>query len=261
MTNSPLGLQVRIEWKIEPFKDFVNEDGETYPSSLHQSGHLGGAARRRPEHGGDVSMRDARAAAVQAGIRLEIFTVIWMVIEAVVALVAGIVAGSILLTAFGLDSVIELISGSVLLWRLSTETRGGEAERVEHRATWLVAITLSLLCIYVLVASIFGLVTDAKPESSPVGIAISLAAVVVMPWLGFAKRRIAGRIDSDALRGDAAESFTCGYMAATVLVGLLLNALFRWWWAEDVAALVFLFWLVGETREALEEAQEGEHDD
>ena len=78
-----------------------------------------------------------------------------------------------------------------------------------------------------------------------------------MPILGMRKRRIASRIDSSALRGDAASSFTCGYMAGAVLLGVGLNALFHWWWAEDVASLLFLFWLVGETREALEEAREG----
>lgn len=204
-----------------------------------------------------------RIADVRRGVRIEVVTVLWMVIEAAVSIGAGIVAHSILLTAFGIDSVIELISGGVLLWRLSAEVGGGDVERVErieHRATWLVAITLALLCVYVLVTSIYGLVTQAKPESSLVGIAVSLAAVVIMPWLGISKRRIAGRIDSDALRGDAAETFTCAYMAATVLVGLALNALFHWWWAEYIAALVFLFWLAGETREAFEEAREGEED-
>lgn len=201
-----------------------------------------------------------RAADVRSGIRLEVFTVVWMVIEAALALGAGIVAGSILLTAFGLDSVIELVSGSVLLWRLSVEANGGDVERVEQverGATWVVAVTLALLCVYVLASSIAGLVTQSKPESSPVGIGVSIAAVIVMPYLALRKRQIAGRISSDALQGDAAESMTCGYMAGTVLVGLALNALFHWWWAEDIAALVFLFWLGRETWEALEEAREG----
>ncbi len=102
----------------------------------------------------------------------------------------------------------------------------------------------------------YGLITHARPEGSLAGIVISAAALVVMPILGVTKRRIAARIDSSALRGDAASSFTCGYMAGAVLVGVGLNALFHWWWAEDVASLLFLFWLVGETREALEEARE-----
>jgi divalent metal cation (Fe/Co/Zn/Cd) transporter len=201
---------------------------------------------------------------IRTGVRLEIVTVVWMVIEAIVAISAGIVAGSILLTAFGIDSVIELLSGAVLLRRLAVEARGEEAdyvERVERRATWLAAILLALLCVYIVVSSIYGLATQAKPESSILGVAVSLAAVVVMPWLGSAKRRIAARIDSDALRGDAAESFTCGYMAATVLVGVGLNGAFHWWWAESIAALLFLFWLARETREAFEEARETVADD
>ena len=211
-----------------------------------------------------MSAEAIRVAAVRSGVRIEIVTVVWMVIEAAVALGAGIVARSILLTAFGLDSLIELVSGSVLLWRLSVETRGGNAERVEgveRTATWVVAISLTLLCLYVLGSAIYGLTVQSRPDSSAAGIAVSFAAVIVMPYLAFRKRRIAGRIDSDALRGDAAESLTCGYMAATVLVGLALNALFHWWWAEDVAALAFLVWLALETREAFEEAREGPEDD
>jgi divalent metal cation (Fe/Co/Zn/Cd) transporter len=192
-------------------------------------------------------------------VRIEVFTVVWMVVEAAVSLGAGIVAGSILLTAFGLDSVIELISGSVLVWRLSVEAGGGSTElveRVERIATWVVAVTLALLCVYVLVSSIYGLATHAKPQGSPLGIAVSLAALIIMPYLAVRKRRIAARIDSEALAGDAAESITCAYMAGTVLVGLILNALAGWWWAEDVAALVFLFWLGRETWEAFQEARE-----
>jgi divalent metal cation (Fe/Co/Zn/Cd) transporter len=150
-----------------------------------------------------MSADAVRANDVRAGVRVEVFTVIWMVIEAAVSLGAGIVAGSILLTAFGLAS-------------------------------------------------------HTKPETSVVGIGIALAAVVIMPWLGITKRHITTRIDSDALRGDAAESFTCGYMGAMVLAGLVLTALFGWWWAEDVAALGFLVWLGRETWEAFEEAREGE---
>lgn len=211
-----------------------------------------------------MSVNASRVTQVRSGVRIETFTIIWMVIEAIVSIGAGIIAGSALLTAFGLDSVIELISGAILLWRLLVEANSGDIERVErseHRAAWVVGISLALLCLYVFLTAIYGLVTHAKPESSPVGIAISIAAVLVMPWLAVTKRRIAKRIDSGALRGDAASSLTCGYMAAAVLVGLALNALFHWWWAEDLAALVFLFWLFQETREALEEARGNKDDD
>ena len=208
-------------------------------------------------------MSTSQAADVRAGVRVEVFTVAWMVVEAAVSIGAGVVAGSLLLVAFGLDSVIELVSGGILLWRLSVQARGGSAEQVERaerRAAWVVAVALALLCVYVLGSAIYGLLTQSKPDASPVGIAISAAAVLVMPWLGITKRRLATRLDSGAVRGDAASSFTCGYMAATVLVGLVLNMVFHWWWAEDFAALVFLFWLVGETREALEEVREERYD-
>lgn len=207
---------------------------------------------------------EARALNIRRGVRLEVFTVVWMMIEAAVSIGAGIVARSFLLTAFGLDSLIELASGGILLWRLSLEVRGKDVERVEgaeHTAEWFVAVSLCLLCLYVLGTAIYGLVTQSRPESSPVGIVISVGAVIIMPFLGLSKRRVADRIESDALKGDAAESFTCGYMAGTVLVGLVLNALFHWWWAEDLAAIAFLFWLVGETREAFEEVREGREDE
>ncbi len=211
-----------------------------------------------------MDVQAKRVAQVRLGIWVEIFTVLWMVVEAVVSIGAGIAARSALLTAFGIDSVIELVSGAILLWRLSVEARGEDTkriERAEQRAAWVVAVALALLCVYVLATAVYGLLTQSRPENSLVGIAISIAALVVMPMLGITKRRIAARIGSSALRGDAASSFTCGYMAGAVLLGVGLNALFHWWWAEDVASLLFLFWLIGETREALEEAREGKEDD
>jgi divalent metal cation (Fe/Co/Zn/Cd) transporter len=200
-----------------------------------------------------------RAADIELGIRLESVTVAWMVVEAAVAIGAGLLAHSLLLVAFGLDSVIELVSGTVLLWRLSVEAGGGDLERVERaerRATWIVAIALAGLCVYVLATAISGVVTEQRPDRAPAGIAVATAAVVVMPLLALAKRRVARRIGSEALRGDAASSMTCGYMAAAVLVGLVPDAQPGWWWAEDVVALVFLIWLIGETREVFGEARD-----
>lgn len=195
---------------------------------------------------------------VQTGVRIELITVVWMVIEMAVSIAAGIAARSVLLTAFGIDSLIELVSGGVLLWRLAVESRGGDADRVERaeqRATWVVSILLALLCLYVLTTAIYGLATGSKPEASIAGIAISAAAVLIMPYLARVKRIVATRIHSDALAGDAVNSITCAYMAGTVLLGLGLNALFGWWWADDVAALLFLVWLAHETLESFEEAR------
>lgn len=204
-------------------------------------------------------MNAARTADIKMGVRIEVITIIWMLIEMAVSIGAGIAARSVLLTAFGVDSLIELVSGAILLWRLSTENRGGDLGSVklaEHRAAWVVAASLSLLCTYVLISSVVLLVTHSKPESSPIGIGISAAALLIMPWLAVTKRRISKRIDSAALAGDAANSLTCAYMAATVLAGLVLNIIFGLWWVEYIAALVFLVWLMRETWEVFEEARE-----
>ena len=198
---------------------------------------------------------------VQKGIRIEMFTVIYMACEEILSIVAAVMAHSILLAAFGIDSVLELISGGILLWRLQIEARrtGTDVKRVERaekRAARGIALVLFLLCLYVLVSSIYGLVNHSLAESSPLGIGVSLAAVIVMPILAVQKRAIAKFLNSEAMEEDAVASITCAYMAGTVLVGLILNTLFKWWWIEDVAALVFLFWLGRETWEAFEEARE-----
>ncbi len=196
---------------------------------------------------------------IKMGVRIEVISIIWMVIEMAVSIGAGIAARSVLLTAFGLDSLIELVSGSILLWRFSIESRGEDlnnVERAERRATWMVAVTLGLLCVYVLISSAYGLFIHAKPGGSLLGIGVSAAALVIMPYLAVTKRRISKRIDSAALSADGTNSFTCAAMAGTVLAGLVLNTLFGLWWVEYIAALVFLVWLIRETLEAFEEAHQ-----
>lgn len=202
----------------------------------------------------------ARQAALRAGVRIEVVTVAWMLVEAVIAIGAGIIARSVLLTAFGIDSVIELVTGATLLWRLSVETRSGSLERVEraeNRAAWVTGIGLIALCVYVVGTSVLSLAAQNKPENSYVGIGLAVVAVLAMPVLAWRKRTIAGRINSGALRADAACSITCAYMAGTLLAGLVVNAVFRWWWADGAAALALLYWLIPEAREALEGARAG----
>jgi divalent metal cation (Fe/Co/Zn/Cd) transporter len=196
---------------------------------------------------------------VKQGVQIEIITILWMVVEMAVSIGAGIAARSALLTAFGVDSLIELISAFILLWRLSVEKQAGDlenVERAEKRAALVVAITLGVLCVYVLISSMYGLITRSKPERSMLGIGVSAAALLIMPYLAFMKRRISRLIHSQALAGDAVNSITCAAMAATVLVGLALNSLFGFWWAEYVAALIFLIWLIQETREAFGEIRQ-----
>ena len=202
-----------------------------------------------------------RRAALRSGVRLEVVTVVWMGLEAVLAIGAGIAARSVLLTAFGLDSVIELLSGATLLWRLSSEARGSDTTRiedVERRATRISAALLVLLCTYLVSVGVGGLVARLHPDASALGVAVAASAVVAMPILAWRKRRANVSIRSPALRADIAETITCAYMAAATLVGAGLNLIAGWWWAEYVAALALLFFIAMETKEAIEAARGGE---
>jgi len=199
-----------------------------------------------------------RSAAVRTGVRLEVVTVVWMAVEAVLAIGAGIAARSVLLTAFGFDSVIELLSGVTLLWWLSAEARGSDTSHIggmERRATQISAGLLLLLCGYLVFTGVGGLILQIHPERSVVGVVVSAAAVLVMPFLAWRKRRVNATLASAALRADIAETLTCAYMAAATLAGTALNLMVGWWWAEYVAALVLLVFIVIETREAVEAAR------
>jgi len=194
-----------------------------------------------------------RAAAVGRGLRLEVLTIGWMLVEAVVALGAGIAARSVLLTAFGLDSVVELLSGVVLYRRLKAEWQGASAadvDRLESRTTAISAVLLILLCGFVVFSSIGGLLLRIEPEGSVLGIAVSAIAVVAMPLLAWQKRRVNQVVASPSLRADIAETISCAYLAAVTLAGLAATLLFGWWWAQYVGAFALLIWLVPEAREA-----------
>ncbi len=198
---------------------------------------------------------------IRQGIWIETATIVWMVIEASVALSVGFATRSVSLQGFGMDSIVELIAGSILLWRLLVEQRGGSVEQVEqaeHRAAWVTAISLFVLAVYIVGDSALTLLTRTKPEASWWGTGLAVAAAIIMPLLWQGKLHIARRIGSVALRADAACSVTCAYMSLTLLVGLLLNRFFGWWWADPLAALLLVYFLVQEGREALHEARTGE---
>ncbi len=202
-----------------------------------------------------------RRSDVRQGIWIELATILWMTIEASVALSVGFVTRSVSLQGFGLDSIVELIAGGILLWRLLVEQRGGSVERVEQaerRAAWVTAISLFALAIYIVGDSVFTFFTRTKPEASWWGVGLAIAAAILMPLLWQGKLRVAKRIGSAALKADAACSVTCAYMSITLLVGLALNRAFGWWWADPLAALVLIYFLVREGREAWHEARTGE---
>lgn len=202
-----------------------------------------------------------RAGQVRLGVWIELATMVWMVIEAGVALSVGFATHSVSLQGFGLDSIVELIAGGILLWRLLVEQRGGSTEHIEtaeRRGTFVTAISLFALAVYIVGDSAFAFVSRTQPEASWWGVGLAIAAAIVMPLLWQGKLRVAKQIGSAALKADAACSVTCAYMSLTLLAGLLLNRLLGWWWADPLAALALVYFLVQEGREAWHEARTGE---
>jgi divalent metal cation (Fe/Co/Zn/Cd) transporter len=180
----------------------------------------------------------ARAEAVHRGLNLEYFTVGWNFLEAAVGLAAGAMAGSIALIGFGLDSLIEVSSGGILLWRLRSDHDEQRREAVERRALKLVGISLLALATYVTGESAVALIRHEAPERSLPGIALAVASLIAMPLLARAKRRVASDLVSPALQADSRQTDICAYLSAILLLGLLLNAAFGWWWADPAAGLL-----------------------
>lgn len=187
---------------------------------------------------------------------LEYGTITWNVVEAVVAVASGVAADSIALIGFGFDSSIEVAAASVVVWQLT----GSATEEKEHRALRLIAVTFFLLAAYVTFESIRDLVTDAKAETSTVGIVLAALSLLVMPVLALGKRRTGERMGSRTLVADSAETFLCAWLSAILLGGLLLNAIADWWWADPLAALGIAALAVREGIEAWRESSEGADD-
>jgi divalent metal cation (Fe/Co/Zn/Cd) transporter len=170
------------------------------------------------------------------GFWLEYASMAWMTAEAAVAITAGIIASSIALTGFGLDSVIEFFAAAVVVWQL----RGGEEEGEdrETRAVRLIGVTFFALAAYLTVQAARDLAGHARPGSSPAGLAIAAAALLVMPALAVAKRHTGQALGNQALIADSAETALCALTSAAALIGAGLNAGAGWWWADPAAALV-----------------------
>lgn len=179
---------------------------------------------------------------------MEYLTLDWNVVEAVVAIGAGLIAGSIALTGFGVDSVIKSLSGGVLLWRLQTHHAD---EQREWLALKLVGGSFLLLAAYIAFEAAETLLRHEPPRVSLVGIGLSVASLWVMPLLARAKRRVAARLESGALRADSRQTDLCVWLSAILLGGLALNALWAWWWADPVAGLLMVPIIVREGVEAL----------
>src|SRR6266496_6214650 len=218
------------------------------------------ATRALVQHKAKAQMESvaSRADAVRLALLLTYITLGWMTIEGAAALLLGWASKSLLLEAFGIDSVIELFSAAVLLWRLRIEAGGTATSEhvdfVERRAARLVGYSLYALVIYVVLNPGYGLfiakrITDT--HESVWGILIGAVAKVGMPILAGYKLKVAARLDSRALRADAVESITCGYLSIVLMIGLAATRLLDWWWLDRVAALALIPFLVKEARAAI----------
>jgi cation diffusion facilitator family transporter len=179
---------------------------------------------------------------------LEWATTAWNIVEAFIALGSGILSGSVALVAFGIDSLIEVLSSVGLLWRLLTAGPTATPEqhaRAEGRALIVVAATFFLLALYIVIEAASTILRRAAPETSNVGLALSVASLIAMPALGYAKLNVARRMQSKALEADAMETWVCAYLSGALLLGLGLHRLLGWWWADPVGALImvpFILW-------------------
>jgi len=192
-----------------------------------------------------------RTALVSQGRTLEYLTIGWNAGEGIVAIVAGAVAGSISLTAFGIDSFIELASGGALLWRMAVDHDAENRERNEKGALRIVGVCFLALAAFILYESGSGLLFRKAPERSLPGILLACASLVAMPLLAQAKRKVARELGSAAMGADAKQSEFCFWLSGILLAGLALNAAFGLWWADAVAALVMAPLIAQEGAEAL----------
>jgi len=177
---------------------------------------------------------------VRRGLNLEYLTIAYNSLEGLIAIVAGFIAGSIALVGFGFDSVIEVTSGAALLWRLHADIDEEWRERVEAVTLRIVGVCFLALALYVGYEAISSLVYRESPERSVPGILLAVASLIVMPLLARAKREVARNMNSGAMMADAKQTEFCTYLSAILLGGLLINALFGWWWADPVAAVVMV---------------------
>jgi divalent metal cation (Fe/Co/Zn/Cd) transporter len=188
---------------------------------------------------------------IRRGERLEYFTILWNSVEGLLSVGAGIAAGSIALVGFGLDSFIEVISGSALLWGMKADQDEEQRECAERISLRVVGLCFLILAAYVAIDSIHSLLHKSGPERSVLGIAIGVAALFVMPLLAWAKRTVGRAIRSPAMVADSQQAQFCTYLSAILVAGLLLNFFLGWWWSDSVAALVMVPIIANEGLEAV----------
>ena len=183
-------------------------------------------------------MLQVREAALERARLLNRLTLGWNVAEAVIAISAGVAASSVSLVGFGLDSGIEVSASVILAWRLHQERGGGCMAENDRRATRLIAISFLALAVYVWVTGTGDLLAGSEPDPTLLGVLLAGASLAVMPFLARAKRRLAVPLGSSAAASEAAQTMFCAVLSGVVLVGLALNLILGWWWADPVAALM-----------------------
>ena len=212
------------------------------------------------------ALTDERRAQLHRRVRFIVFfTITWNVIEAVIALSAGAVASSAALIGFGLDSVIEVASAAAIAWQFTRR----DPERWEKATVRVIGGAFFALAVYVAVDAILALTGVRDPDHSPVGIGIAIASLIVMPVLAWFEFRTGRELRSKSVQADAKQLLLCIYLSGTVLIGLVLNGLFGWAWADSIAALVVAGLAIREGIEAwrgdiespLEVLEDLDHDD
>ncbi len=192
-----------------------------------------------------------RARAVRRGQWLTWATLLYNVAESVISLVAGVLAGSVALIGFGLDSVIEVSASGAAIWRLKHDADPHRRERAERTALRAIGWSFLALAAWVAFDAARALVAAEPPDESPLGIAIAVLSLVVMPALAHAKRKVAATLSSSALTAEARQTDICFYLSILLLAGLALNAWLGWWWADPVAALAMVPLIAYEGQQAV----------
>ncbi len=193
--------------------------------------------------GQSVTVADAEAdrqRLLRRGLRLEFISLGWNAVEGIVAVAAGLAAGSIALVGFGVDSFVESSSAGVIVWRILAERRSSSAARiqsVERTSQKLVAASLFLLGLYVLYGSVSALVQQERPDPSIPGVILAAVSLAVMWWLARSIRNVGRQLHSHSIEADSAQTLACWWMSLSLLIGLGLNLLFGWWWADPIAGI------------------------
>jgi divalent metal cation (Fe/Co/Zn/Cd) transporter len=212
------------------------------------------SSQHLPEPAATPKNPSDRVTLIRQALLFEYLTLAWMILEAAVTIGSGIAANSLVLVAFGIDSIIELASAAVLLWRLVVELRHGQsfAEDAEKRASRIGGALLFLLAAYVVAAAGWKIWTRQGADFSLSGLLVSALAIPIMYLLARRKLKIARELGSHALRADAIESLTCGWLALVVVVALAAQLLVGAWWVDAFASLAIVWFLIREGREAWE---------